>query len=227
MAQCPERLRFLDRINDEQIGEYQFYSGHYYFDQIERIPDPKRVITILREPRARLLSLYYFFRAHTWAAINNYERAGADSPRLAKELDLRSYLHSPDLVPRIYTDNALVRHLIGLKHMGPSGNLLLDQDEAYDLAVQNLATMTAFGVLDHYSATRKSLESATGFNLPEVFPRENTWEQGVNTGYLEWIDRRNCFDEATEAAIAQSIALDKRVYDWAVNHIPAMAARAG
>lgn len=216
---CPERLRFLDRMDEHQIRRYEFYSGHYYFDQLARIPEPKCIVTMLREPRARLLSLYYFFRSHTWEHVAHCERLGIDSPRFAKVLDLLTCLSSSVALPQLYMNNAMTKHLIGLQHVGPTGELLVHPDEAFTLAVRHLTAMSAVGVLEYFSTTRHALMSAIGFDLPEALPRENTFAANVAQGDTDGIEKHDRFDDQTEAAIARSIEIDKRVYNWALNHL--------
>lgn len=215
---CPERLRFLDRVPDDQIGNYRFYSGHYFFDQLERIPQPRRAITLLRDPRKRLLSLYYFFRAHTWEHIGSLERIGVDSPRLAKELHLLAYLRRPDFLVRQYAHNAITRHLIGLKHIGSDGRLLISNEDAFATAISNLQRISAFGVVERYSEARARFAAVLGFDLPEQLPIVNRFDELADLSTCEPIERHDSFDQETEAEIERNIQIDRRIYGWAVNN---------
>ena len=210
---CPERLRFLDRLTQEELERYRFYSGHYFWDQIQRVPDAC-TITLLREPRARLLSLYRFFRSHTWQQISYCESIGVDSPRMAKELDLADYLQVDDPIARMYTDNAITRHLIGRKHYDSAGRCLLPPVAAANLAVENLLSMQAFGVLEHYAESRPALMHATGIALPASLPRDNSVEENIAAGLLEHVSIPEP-DESTESLIHTATSIDRHVYEAA------------
>ena len=216
---CPERLRFLDRIPDDELAGYRFYSGHFFWNQIERVPEPKTVITILRDPRKRLLSLYYYFRSFRWAVIEQIEKTGADSPRLAKENDLLHYLRSPQVAIRNYVDNAMTRHLIGLQNIGPYGSLLVSAETAYEIAAGNLLRADAFGISEHYGSSREGLERAIGFELPPELSRENTFEQLANSDIFEPILRQEHFDRETEVEIERNLSIDSKLYEWALHHL--------
>ena len=91
---CPERHPpEFDRAPDEGLRGFRLFSGHFYWDQVARVPAPRVVFTFLREPRERLLSLYYFFRAHRWSVIET-DVLRAFSRRRAKEMPIRPYLMS-------------------------------------------------------------------------------------------------------------------------------------
>ena len=55
----------LYRYPGGKLAEYSVFSGHFNFDSLAFIPrQNKAIFTFLREPKSRLLSMYYFIRAH-------------------------------------------------------------------------------------------------------------------------------------------------------------------
>jgi len=55
----------LYKFSASQLARYNFFAGHFNHDSLVYIPRRKlSVFTFVREPKARLLSHYYFFRAH-------------------------------------------------------------------------------------------------------------------------------------------------------------------
>lgn len=215
---CPERLRFLDKVSEPDLHRYRFFSGHYFFDQLARIPEPKTIITLLREPRARLLSHYYYFKSHTWEFIARIEKLGIDSPRRAKELDLYSYLQDPDPTERNYYDNAITRHLIGRDYLNSEGNFVVEDAEALEIALDRLRTAVRWAVLERYSNSKANLEHALGFVLPELLPRERTFESLESNSDFEPVVKPP-LDQRTEALLRHCTRLDERVYSWALSHI--------
>ena len=217
---CPERLRFLDRMPNDEIVKYRFYSGHYFFDQLERIPNPKNVFTWLREPRRRLLSLYHFFRSHTWEAIQRLRTLGTDDVvGSAKTLDLLPYIRQRDPVTRKYVSNAMTLHLVGERYVDAEGHWLISPDQAYNLAVRNLLGMAGFGVLEHYAQCLYRFQGILPFELPLELPIMNDFDTFPQSAGFERVERCAEFDPETEAELALHTAIDSRVYNWALQNV--------
>jgi hypothetical protein len=211
---CPERLRFLDRIPDVQLAQYRLISGHYFFDQLARIPPPKVIITILREPRARLLSLFNYYRAHSWKLIEWFEKQELDSPRKAKELGLPRYLSDPDPSVRMYVDNAITRHLIGRAFIDRQGNFTVKPGDAVGIAISNLQKIS-FVILEHYTQSKLHLERALGIPMPDSLPKEKALETLTAMDGFEPVTPA-AIDASTEPLIERCTFLDRQVYEWAL-----------
>jgi hypothetical protein len=228
---CPERHRFLDRVPEADLLRYRFFSGHYFYNHIARIPEPKIVFTILRDPWARLLSWCYYAQSFRWDFIEQLEAKskeefkpdskfhwGLDSPRKAKELRLYDYLRYPDFVVQNCVNNTMTRNLIGTDFIRPDGSLTIEGTEAAALAIERLRSMSAYGIIEKYATSRPVIEAALGFSLPEILPRENTFESLAGQTQWEEIERPP-IDEATEEMIRKCTELDSVVYDWAVSNL--------
>jgi len=212
---CPMRLRFLDQLSTEDLQRYRLFSGHYYWDQLSRLPSPRIVITFLREPRARLLSLYYFYRSHRWSAIEAIEKAGADSPRKAKECRLGDFLRSRDFSARINADNAIARSLLGMTYVDSRGKIRIRDHEAVETAIAHLRQMNAFGLIERYKESALLMRRATGLELPAELPVVNDRASLYNSPSFEAVETQD-IDRQTEAEIQRCIRLDKKIYQWAV-----------
>jgi len=210
---CPEHFQVtIDPLSPEQLSRYRLFSGHFYWDQLDRLPLPQTVFTFLREPRARLLSLYYYFRSHRWSAIE------ADAPaqlnrRKAKELPIREYLRRDDVSIRLQVDNVITRRLLGRKYADSSARLLVNDDQAVELAVEHLKQADAFGLAERSGESVDLIRAATGLNLPRL-ERLNDLASLEKTDQFEAVERQSIDDE-TDAEIRRSVRLDNRVYEWA------------
>ena len=70
---CSERHNKLDTIEKFKLKSWIFFSGHYDLNSInQNISEPKKIITILREPKSRILSAYYFAKSHKQWFIDKY-----------------------------------------------------------------------------------------------------------------------------------------------------------
>lgn len=216
---CPVRLPFLHELSAEEIQKYTIYSGHYYYDDLDLIPGRKSVVTFLREPRARLLSLYYFFKSHRWSTIHEIERSGkVVGPSLAKSRSLCEYLRCTEPAALTQTDNVMTRYLIGRKYVDANYALTVDPETAFDLAVSHLRNLDAYAVLERYGDCRSRLERALGISLPESLPRDNTLESLPSLDSCEAVERES-IDAETEREITRCTEIDARVYRWALDHL--------
>lgn len=107
---CPERFANLERLSSEEMARYRFFSGHYRFDELRLIPHQRFLCTVLRDPQARILSLYHFWRRHRDEVVEKHQLIGA---KLARSLDLLDFLRCRDPVVRNVIDNAVACTLAG------------------------------------------------------------------------------------------------------------------
>jgi hypothetical protein len=88
-----------------ELAGYRAVSGHFALDTLLQITDAASVATVLREPRARLLSLYLYWRVphigDSWAPHKTPEHA---------HRPLWEFLAEPKLAPMI--DNQVCRMLL-------------------------------------------------------------------------------------------------------------------
>ena len=54
---CPERFNVFDRFSDEDLKRYDYFSAHMDYRNLRRCANPAFTMTVLREPKARILSL--------------------------------------------------------------------------------------------------------------------------------------------------------------------------
>ena len=226
-AICPSVGRSLATIPDEQMARYQLFSGHYYYDHLERIPGPKQIFTVLREPRERLLSLYDHLRSYRREVIRELDQGdtvessrlhahGANGPRFAKSLGLREYLLSDDPTVQLNADNAMTKYLVGTEYVDGHGKLHLNDDDALNVALANLERFTAVGVTEGVGAFLRRLETILGITLPGTLPRVNDFASlaYVDPASYEVIAsvRAGSIDSATEEAIFMCTRIDRHLY---------------
>jgi hypothetical protein len=214
-AICPIRNHKLDEMSMEQLQKYRLFSGHYYFDQVERIPEPKILLTMLREPKARLLSLYNYHRSFRWDAIAEPE---ADSGRricLAKTLSALEYFRCADPVVYAVVNNSMARQLIGLKYNLPDGKLRISDDGVLNLALKNLERFAAIGFVDSPNGSLRRFGEVLPIGLPESMPRHNTFESLKSDSRFEQIER-SIPTEAVDAELIRHTQIDQRIYNYAL-----------
>jgi hypothetical protein len=62
---CPIRENKLHLLSVAELGQYDFFSGHFDQSSLRFIPRDKiKTVALFREPRARLISFYRFLKSH-------------------------------------------------------------------------------------------------------------------------------------------------------------------
>lgn len=99
-----------------ELGGFRVIAGHYSYGTITRTLDPAHVFTVMREPRVRLLSHYFFWRS--WPISRHEAYLPYDLQVRAMSLDLVGFLRAEWLAPQ--TDNVLTRMLLWPnRHIAP------------------------------------------------------------------------------------------------------------
>lgn len=160
-------------------SDFDFFSGHYHLGDIASIPGPTYVFTVFRDPRERLLSLYYFWRRHSPEFIEQHGLAG---PRTARRLPLLEFLREPSIEETFR--NAIARSLVGAVGPIPGEESYLLRDggagrtlspaEVLDVAMRNLGSLQHVGFMDKLEATYRVIAAEFGFPARQTLPRVNT-----------------------------------------------------
>lgn len=127
----------------EELRGYTAVSGHFSAATLLEITEPAYIGTVLREPRARLISLYLFWRTPgIFDGMHPYDRqAYALAP-------LSDFLSEPRLAPVV--DNGICRMLAGGHPRIPPDSFIAerDVDTVAAAAIERLGTLGAVGIIE-------------------------------------------------------------------------------
>jgi hypothetical protein len=169
-----------------QLARYRFFHGHYRLRDLKFLPGKVRIATLLREPRARLISQYNFHRS---------KRIDPASPSLLVErarLGLGDYLRDPEVRRHTSVDNMQTRQLFYLsdpemrRHgVDPAGSrniyFGLPGQMILDVAMANLRQLEWVGVTERLDAFARLLFADLGLPPPTATPREMVTRQLAET----------------------------------------------
>ena len=149
-----------------------FIHGHYDLPTLCRAGPDRFVLTFLREPRARTLSLYYFWRSHT--SHEAAKRGVHPGVAEAASCSLLDWLRSSRPEVRNAIDNFYVRRLTGAADQGPGADALAAAPGCrLKDALQALASMEFVGITEQMSASLAVLGRMLEFPPPSVVPEVN------------------------------------------------------
>lgn len=176
----PKELVFSERFNGIKnyvvgaLARFNYFSGHFDLASCQLIPGEKKIVTFLREPVSRLISLYNFLRAHRHDVVerNNWELA-----RLASCLSAEEFFRSPVVRTHPYIENGMTRALVDFLpiEIWP----VVDEracrpslSGAGKEAIERLSSLTAFGVLEHYDASVNLIFDSLSLPRPASIERK-------------------------------------------------------
>ena len=182
---CPQRL----------------YIGHYGYDLVNRFKVRPKVLTVLRDPRQRVISHYYFYRAYDEAALGPWEKKIAE---LCRRHDFRTFITLD--VPEIEQSfsNLQTRQLASTTDCrvpaDGSGrrNLLAE-------ACEHLELLDFVGIVEEFERSLELLAHQFG-----IYRRFKTVSENVNPARVQREDDLKIFD-SNEIAHSR-VALDEELY---------------
>lgn len=215
---CPERFNSLRKLPLGEIASYRFISGHYDLASCQSIPGKKKIITFLREPRARLVSLYNFLKAHRLEVAN---RNGWGLVLMADELTIEQFFAHPDVRQHPYINNGMTRALadkltVEVWPARATEAECRDVSGLVDDALRLLEELSGFGILERFSESVRLLTDSLGMPPCVEGERrlafENLVEDEANYRQVE-LARVEAVSEATFAPLIEA---DLRLYQGAL-----------
>jgi hypothetical protein len=204
-----------------ELARYRVVMGHFTIADARHVPQPRRIFTVLREPRERLVSLYHHLARHRAEVL-----AGPDlrTARIARECSLEAFLLHPN--PRVHAElkNVMTRTLAGdfvpagpnrYRHPWQSRTEGISGPELLSRALANLFTLDFVTSVDRLERDRPRLMAALGLPDPGPFPRENT--RDLVSDLLEERPPPK-ITEAAERALYRLTDLDRVLYRLARQH---------
>ncbi len=179
--------------------------GHYDVPSINRLGNDRFTFTLLREPRARILSLYYYWRGQ---ASLDLGWKGMNQPVLAAQrLTLAEFLNTEDPMITDYIDNFYVRRLTGQYASGNDTDPLAEAPDKWKAAaLQALERFDYVGLTEDTQGAMAKLAALLGFPAPQRVPRVN-----VTQG-----DREPAHGPEVEATLERLTWMDRDIYAAAV-----------
>ena len=142
----------------EQAGQ-RLICGHRDFDDASRLSGDVRIITYLRDPLDRVLSLYNFWRSYTWEEIARRNMRGN---MIAKSHSFLEFIRHPQM--RSHMNNGMYRMLIGREAtiLDSTGLISTRTDEAVEQTLERLPSFFHVGFQESYTDSTVELFEKMG-----------------------------------------------------------------
>lgn len=211
-AVLKDRANAFHLATEKELARYRFVSGHLNWHDIGRVPGPKQVVTFLRDPVERVLSLYYFWRAHPGPLV---EKRKLEGPRLARSLGLADFLACEEPIVRHHIDNTMVRRLIGRTVF--AGNTALRHRDArfcVETAMANLRRLNFVGFQETLEEDVTEMMRVLGLAPTGALEPVNVRSERIASGEFEPVEPEPVTDEV-RARLQPLVAMDGPLYHQA------------
>lgn len=222
---CPERHEGLGDWTINELAAFELFSGHFDLSLCRSIPGRVRIVTMLREPKARLLSLYHFWRAHR----PHPDRDFYNLLLLARACTPLEFFAHPVVTGHLNIRNAVAGQLIRTRSamlLEPDDPILADPAGALEQAWMALEGLAAFGILERFEMSRRLLNRTLGLDMPAIEPRQVLADL-VRTGGDFLPVERAPPDERLDALLTPLTEIDSALYRRAVALFERRVAAAG
>jgi hypothetical protein len=164
---CPVPEDKLHLLSVAELGQYDFFAGHFDRSSICFIPRKEiKTVVLFREPRARLISYYRFLRAHP----NRDEFANDACIRVAHELTAEEFFEHPSVRDLVSVYN---HYLIALGasfswYERKLGSPLSKEDisRALEEAKRQIRATTAIGITERFDQSVELICKALHLEKP-------------------------------------------------------------
>ncbi len=174
---APSRMNnMLIGMTLDEIRRYRLFSGHLDWALLDGIEPPKFVFTILREPRDRILSFYFFLRAKAGRMPpGELELPQHQGMKAALELPCDEYFCGGKPHLRTFLDNHYDNfyayyfagrmfdgrsRILGRRQVDPSFN----DDRVVDAALSNMTHLDGVYTVDDLGALERDLKARAGLS---------------------------------------------------------------
>jgi hypothetical protein len=192
-------------------ADHKLVWGHFDLAALRRLGPDNRIITILRDPTARILSLYYFWRS---IHPSKHDEVSDSRVMLAQELDLLSFLRNTHQPLRDSIDNVYVRRLAGVYAGAGADDPLVQRPETVvSQAMEALERIGFIGISEHMPETFRGIETLLGVPLGRPQRLNDTAANPTNQPTLFLPVEREKITPEIQAELAHLTRLDYIIYE--------------
>ncbi len=213
---CP-LIENTERDHERRAGNYRgfrgyrYYAGHYGHDIFQAVADRHDPVSNFREPAARLLSLYNFYRIQPPVPDDAERRDDLYPVAFAKQVDFHRFVSTNDPRIEIHTRNHHVRQLTGSAWQpGSPGHLAQ--------ATAMLQRMPWFFVCEHPQRSQRWGERVFGARFAPIGRENVTRDNPANGGGADLVDAA-AIAPATLRVIRDKNALDAALHARAARRL--------
>lgn len=211
---CPERS---DRLGDWTINEmaaFDLFSGHFDLAACKAIPGTIRLMTLLREPKSRLLSLFRFWKSHR----PHPQRDGLDLMLLARDLSAEEFFSHSTVIRHSSIRDAVAGQLTRTRNnrlLEDGDAIIADPEAALVVAWSALQSFACFGIMEWFEESRLLMNTMLGLHLQPVAPLQVLDQMVLSNPELVRVERVP-MSERLDQLLDDLTTIDRALYGRAL-----------
>lgn len=209
-------MRAAVAVGEEELAalaDYQLVCGHFTLTSLLGVTTAEHIATVLREPRARLLSLYAYWATEEFPHVEPY------APQKHAERPLGEFLAEPEIASAV--DNQVCRLVLHGDARIPAAGFIADDDVA-SLAADAITALEQIGFVGIHELPDelwRGLSRAFGVTLQPV--RSNVTADVPRAPRCPPYERS--IDARAFGQLARRTQVDARIYRHFARRAPAVA----
>jgi hypothetical protein len=198
------------------VRDRKLVWGHYDLPSLERLGSERVVVMMLRDPGARIVSLYRYWRSIDAGLLDPFHNGPV---RLAHEHDLLGFLRHGDPLLRDMIDNVYVRRLTGFyASVSAADPVACDPGGVSQLALQALERVDFVGVVERMEDSVRGLSAAIGTALSVSRDNASEGNAAVRPGVFRAVGSTPVTPEVADE-LDRLTSLDRVVYRAALRRL--------
>ncbi len=170
---CPIHDNHLHLLSIAELGRYDLISGHFDFVSVDFIPRKRvKTVAIFRNPQARLISLYRFFRSHP----PRDEFSDSMLVSMANRLSAEDFFEHPEVRATADLFNlyllVFARSFAEVHISWPPVENKIRQEEL-DLAKQRVRALDGIGITERFDESADLIFKSLGLPVPSAIESVN------------------------------------------------------
>jgi hypothetical protein len=206
----PEWFSFRN-VPLETMSGYKFIAGHFPYSEIKTLPQRTWTFTFLREPRARILSIYNFWRSHSQAWLDAAPRQHTPHVRFAREHSFLECIETdfPAILGNL--DNGMCRQLLPQSHFDAKQQFI-DREKALQDAIAVIDRLDFVGFVEHFEESCARLGAQLGF-IVDPNMRINVTSELQHNQDFEPVEQKTSLSALEARAMSRFVEMDDVLYD--------------
>ncbi len=210
---CPTPLDGVWAHSPSDVAQYRLFLGHFCHDFIDGFQGAKIRLIMVRDPHARLVSLYDFWRSYSWDFVRTaLPPLPMNGPAVAKSCGFGKFLTSDNPFVKQHVCNPVARQLLGAQF----NHVAMNERNAIDLSIRRLESFDWVGISERFGASVRKLSELLGCSAPPTDIRLNaTYDVDALGPNRELVARTEPSSE--EADLMREVSrFDRAIYQHAL-----------
>jgi len=209
------------------LSEYECFAGHFNYDSLRYIPhSKKRLITFIRNPKERLISLYHFLRSHAESHPIHKIKTHDNGAALANKYMIHEFFENKELINQSGFWNHMTWAIMGNETWLQWKSEMSNSEEAEwnviseskrEIINQRIREFFFIGTQENFDECCKTLFLKLGRSYSNDIRRDHSIEKIAAIDPHFKLIERQIYDDRLDCILDKYTTLDKIIHEESIN----------